>query len=140
MHADRAQLIRRVRIPRFDADAPIAGVLEVLVERAREQRTGETSRLSSRTYRDRRRRRVEVSQLYRARDVVELALDHHLPDRFEQIRAETAPDLREFSRLGLGQLLGDERRVLESPQREEIIPVGMHRFRAIAFMAYRLRQ
>src|SRR5258706_65228 len=118
----------------------MAAFRKILVELARKQRPGKTSRLSSRTHRNRRRRRVEISQLYRARDVVDLALDHHLPDRFEQIRAEAAADLRKLGRLRLGQLLGDERRVLESPQREEIIPVRMHRFRAIAFMAYRLRQ
>src|SRR6266550_8592661 len=140
MHAHRAQLVRTVSIPRLHAQPSLTSLLEIFVERAIEERPRQTACFPARTHRDRRRRRIEIGQLHRPRDVVDLARDHYLTNRLEQVCAEAVPHLGERSRLRSAQLLCDERRVLESPQCKEIIPVGMHRLRTVAFMTYGLRQ
>src|SRR4051812_1163393 len=114
LDADVAQLVRSVGVPRLHPHRSLPRFLEILVEGAIEQRARQSARFAARSHGDGRRRRIEIGQLHRPRDVVDSPAYNYGFDRLEQIRAEAVSHLRVLAGFGLAQLSGDERRVLEA--------------------------
>src|SRR5215469_11066332 len=133
---DDAQLVWRVVAPADLAAPPLRDVRQIFVERSFEGSRGQLPRLVEQRDGVRRRRRIDVSQFHRGRNVVETAVPHGRYDGRKK-------------RLAKGVLEGDEARVLwpigegsghgggilEAAKGPEVVPIRVDRMSQVAFVA-----
>src|SRR4029079_6264248 len=82
----------------------------------------------------------EITELCGSRDVVDVVLRHRELDRCVQGVAKLVADCGVTRRFGLLENSGNFCSVLESAQREEIVPIRMHRLCGVTLMTDRLRE
>ena len=137
--AHDAPFVGRIVLPGA-AVLPLVEELIVPIEGTQKRGLGQLAEISQGIDADGRGCDIEIPELHRARDVIDLMQGHALVDGGVEVISKGIAGGRDF--LGVGILAQDRREargVLEPPQDEEIVPVGVHGARGIALVADGLR-
>ncbi len=137
---DVAPFVRGVVLPLALAVAAAHELTPVTLESAVQQLRRQPSLLPARRQRDGRGGGIEIAQLGRARQEIDVVLLRGGLQRSVQVLAELVARGGEACHIvDAAQLGGDLHRVLVAAQRPEVVPVRMHRLGRIAFVADRHR-
>ena len=131
-----AQFVRRVVLPGAAAFHARQRLAPRALEFVEDDIVREVGEVAAGLDADGRRGRIEIAEVRRAGDVVDVMRFDGKHDRGMEVAGEFIAALRETRRrVGIAELFGQPCRIFQSAQREEIVPVRMHRFRGVTLVA-----